>query len=374
MQIFGQLYAADSAARSDAVLVINDDQFQLYVNNQLNLTGELSEIKTSDRLGNLERKLNFSDGTVFTTQDNDSIDNTFKTTSSWLHKIESNLAWVSVASVVLIVTIFVVFRWGIPWLGHTVAHSLPTSVGESIGASTLDFLDDSFLSESLLEQDRRESIRSHFSQTLVPKNRIDPEITYTLHFRAWGKGDGAVANALALPSGDIILTDRFVEQAANQDEIDSVLLHEMGHVEHRHTLEMVTQSALMAIVLTVVTGDASGIADLGIGLGSLLVTVGYARNVESEADAFAFKQMLRSNIDPIAFANIMSKISGHTKNDGSNSIEVSSGKESNRTSIMDYLSTHPLTEQRINEAKRFSTCFHKGDLKCVAPVPVQNAQ
>ena len=58
-------------------------------------------------------------------------------------------------------------------------------------------------------------------------------------------GEVEIPNALAFPSGDIVLTDKFVQLSKNQDEIDSVLLHEMGHVVHRHGLEMLIEKELL---------------------------------------------------------------------------------------------------------------------------------
>ena len=386
MQITGHWHAPESAARAKASLVIQGDEFELIVDNQLQFAGSLAEVSVSDRLGNLERKLVFPDDSVFSSKDNTAIDSVFKKASTWLHKIESNLAWVGVASLVLVATIFAIFRWGIPWLGHTVAHVLPADVGELIGENTLDFLDDAFFSETQLDESRRDLIRSHFLEVIVPKNRSDGDISYKLHFRAWGEGDEGVANALALPSGDIILTDRFVELSENQSEIDAVLLHEMGHVEHRHTLEMITQTTLMAAVLTIITGDAGSVVDAGVGLGSLLITVGYARDYESEADQFAFKRMMQSGIDPIAFANIMTKITAHSPTVVDDQVESKAGVSSEcsideektsedvsdsklddtkKSSLFDYLSTHPATKSRIEEAMRYSDCFKENNFVCL---------
>jgi len=74
---------------------------------------------------------------------------------------------------------------------------------------------------------------------------------------------------LALPSGDIVLTDKFIELSENQDEIDAVLLHEMGHVIHRHGLEMVIEGTLVTVAGMLIVGDSNGLADMGVELGSL---------------------------------------------------------------------------------------------------------
>jgi|GEM_PF-1479320 len=55
---------------------------------------------------------------------------------------------------------------------------------------------------------------------------------YQLRFRempGWDD-DTQIANAFALPSGDILVTDRLMEMAGKPEELDAILLHEIGHV------------------------------------------------------------------------------------------------------------------------------------------------
>ena len=243
-------------------------------------------------------------------------------------------------------------------VSHTVAHALPQKTGNIIGANTLEFLDDYLFDPSELEERQKTAIRNHFKTKLVAENTSEQQITYALHFRAWGEGELAISNALALPSGDIILTDKFVQMSKSQDEIDSVLLHEMGHVEHKHTLEMITQGTLVTTVIALFTGDASGAADLGVGLGSLLLSTSYSRDNESEADQFAFEKMLKLGINPESFASIMERIT--TQTDEIEKIKHSSQKEG----WADYLSTHPNTQERIKQAQHYAACYRKGLLVC----------
>jgi predicted Zn-dependent protease len=120
------------------------------------------------------------------------------------------------------------------------------------------------------------------------------------------------------------------------------------------------------VILAVFSGDVSGAGDMGIGLGSLLVTTGYSRKFESEADAFAFEHMLKAGIDPTAFATIMDKITRFDPDyEASPSIE-----KSGNSGWSDYLSTHPNTRERISLAKQYAQCFRDGLLKCS---PVLNA-
>ena len=196
-------------------------------------------------------------------------------------------------------------------------------------------------------------IRKHFQETLAPLNK-SKKIVYKLHFRQWED----IPNALALPSGDIILTDKFVELCENQNQVDAVLLHEMGHVVHRHGLEMLIESTFISVAVMFIVGDVNGVADMGVGLGSLLVSSSYSREHENEADHYAFEKMLQLGIDPIAFTDIMGKMSHYLEDNNTTKRE----EEEDQLSV--YLSTHPETQLRMQRAKQYSECFKKGLKTC----------
>ena len=69
------------------------------------------------------------------------------------------------------------------------------------------------------------------------------------------------ANDRVHSPGAVVITDELIALAKNDDEIMSVLFHEIGHVEHRHSLRMVIShsglailSLAMEVVETVKTG------------------------------------------------------------------------------------------------------------------------
>ena len=361
MKIIGQWFDHGSAAQLDAVLEFQGERYQLITQTDIHRSGDIGLIAVSDRLGNVDRKLTLKDGSVFVTQDNQSVDKVFKEltkVNDFIHSFESNMGLVLIALVLCVATGFSFFKWGVPWVSHTVAHALPQKTGEIIGANTLGFLDGFLFEPSQLEEEQQKEIRNHFETKLVAKIINEQSIKYAIHFRAWGEGDDAIPNALALPSGDIILTDKFVQMSKSQDEIDSVLLHEMGHVVHKHSLEMVTQGTLITAVVALFTGDASGAADMGIGLGSLLLSTNYSRNNESEADQYAFEKMLQLGINPESFASIMGRITSQSNQIKSKQTE-SSNPSNKESSFIDYLSTHPNTQNRIEQAKRYALCYKK---------------
>ncbi len=366
--IKGKWHAAGSAACSPAILSCQHDRYTLNTECGQSLYGMLTDLEISPRLGNIERKITLKGGSLFTTADNESIDRLLKfhkKSSNFIHHIESKLSWVIVAFCVTLFTGFGFFKWGIPWASMQIAHMLPNKTNELIASNSLVFLDKHFFDESQLEPQRQEAIRAHFETMLLPLEH-DKDISYTLHFREWESGGVSIPNAFALPSGDIILTDKFVELSQTQSEMDSVLLHEMGHVTHRHTLQMIISSTFITAIIVTVTGDASALADIGLGLGSLMVSSNYSRGHESEADEYAFKKMLHAKIDPANFASIMERMTRYMEAEMANDDEGNDTETAhkNNRNLLDYISSHPKTEKRIAEAQRYSNCFKEGLLEC----------
>ncbi len=110
-----------------------------------------------------------------------------------------------------------------------------------------------------------------------------------------------------------------------------------------------------------------------IGLGSLILGSHYSRQYETEADQYAFSHMLMAGIDPQAFALIMERMrtsmNRHREVEVPDESSVDSAPEENQNQddrVLDYLSTHPSTDDRIKEAQRYSECFRQG-LKPCAP-------
>jgi predicted Zn-dependent protease len=138
--------------------------------------------------------------------------------------------------------------------------------------------------------------------------------------------------ALALSSGTIIMTGELVRLSHNDDELVTVLAHELGHVVHRHALRRVFQSSAMALIGTLLTGDVSGPASIVVALPTMLVELQYSQSYEREADAYSLAYLKQHHIDPRHFRDIMLRLE---KASGGN------GK------IPSFFSTHPATEERV---------------------------
>jgi len=343
ISIAGLLYDGQSSRQIAAQLHLNTDN-QLYLETPEGRSSvAFSDIDISPRIGNTPRFIDLSEGRRFETADNDAIDlleTKIPNSGSlqWVHHLESRLKYVLATLVFVIVFSWGFIQFGIPALSKTIAFILPTGVSQSIGQGTLELLDEWAFSESELAETRRQELRKKML-TVLPTNT---GYTFDLQFR---KGNAFGANAFALPDGTIVFTDEIIALSENDDELITVMAHEVGHVVHRHNLRRLVQDSSLAIVLVAVTGDVSTTSSLLLALPTLMVEASYSQVFEIEADSYALNYIQEQDMDGSHFVNLMSRLENQHNED-----EAPADKsESNR--ILDYFSSHPPTKERI---KRFA--------------------
>lgn len=357
MKIEGKWYDHRSAARLNATMFIEGGSFNMEIENDIAHSGNLHTLSVSSRLGNVERKITLVNGSVFATFDNDAIDRAFKKqvkANRFIHVLESKMRWVLGALIVTLLCTFGFFKWGLPFLSKEIAYALPPKTSKLISEHTLDFLDKYLFKKSEISEEKMQAVRAYFNAKLLPLSD-ESDISYKLHFRLFKDANLSIPNAMALPSGDIILTDKFVQLCENQVEMDSVILHEMGHIVHRHSLQTLIESTFISVAVITIIGDNNGLADMGVGLGSMLMSSKYSREHESEADTYAYEHMLIAKMDPIAFSNIMNRMEKYMNN--------SSNAKEDSTSL-EFISSHPETKERVEIARQYSKCFNKGLSSC----------
>lgn len=108
-------------------------------------------------------------------------------------------------------------------------------------------------------------------------------------------------NAFALPGGKMGVYTGMLTVAQNQDQLASVLGHEVGHVLAQHGNERISQQQLTNVALAAAAG--SGYVDpltmQALGLGAQVgILLPYSRTHESEADVIGLDLMSRAGFDP----------------------------------------------------------------------------
>ena len=304
--------------------------------------GNPGEIKISPRLGNTPHYLNFSDGGKFETRDYEGV-RALKAAAGGrsfldrVHFMESRLSYAALALVIMLVLMWLGGTRGVPAAARLIAHRLPVSVLEDAGDQTLAFLDSHLFKPSTLSPEVRQRLQDRFQPLTTGHGREDIRILFR-------RGGPIGPNAFALPNGVIIFTDEMVKLSRHDDELVSVLFHEIGHLVHRHGLRTLIQDSLVGFGLLALTGDASGSAELFMGLPVFLTQMAYSRGFELEADQYALDSMEGAGIPLHRFADLMERLELAEPEDEAAS-EGSKGWAG-------YLSTHPRMTERLKPFKK----------------------
>lgn len=332
------IYDSRSSSRLEATL--HFDETTLFIESEHgSYTYDLAAVTFSPRLGNMPRSIYLPDSRVCETQENDTIDALLKhmgrdRSSSLLHFLESKIRYLlaAIAITALFSYLFIVFA--LPLLAKETAQKLPAAMVYRLDASTLATLDKTLLKPSTLPLARQNALRDYFLH-YVDTTQEWPKVR--ILFRSGGK---VGANAFALPDGSIVFTDDLITMAKDDKELLSIFFHELGHVQKRHALQTVLQDTAFYLLLSSITGDVTAASSAFALLPTMLVESSYSRNMELEADDYAYEMMQRNHIEHKYFASIMTRL-------------VQDTNESN-TTIMRYLADHPLAQFRIDR-------FQKGE-------------
>jgi len=154
--------------------------------------------------------------------------------------------------------------------------------------------------------------------------------------------DSPEVNAFALPGGPIYINSALIELCDTEDQLASVIGHEMGHVAARHATEMLTtqnltQLALIAAV-SVIPVPVPPIAWEGTKLGYVLGLLSYSRGKEAEADHLGLELMNAAGYDASEMAIVFRRLAEQ--------------QHSLPSVVERFFSSHPLSEDRMRDAER----------------------
>lgn len=331
------LYDGHSSQQNKAAIDYNQDAF-LYVTSQGDTHQYLlQKIQISPRLGQVPHTLIFPDGSSCEVNNHTFVDlliagqQKSNSINQWIHALESQFSFALISVFITICVIWLGLAHGLPWLSKQAAYAFPTTTNSQIGNETLALLDKYTFSPSTLDKATQQRLTNKFSQLESAINSPDEQQTQ-LKFRN-GKSIGA--NALAFPSGDIVITDQLIHLAKNDDEILGVLAHEIGHIHSRHSVRQVIQTTGLAMIFSLALGDISSITSFTTLLPAMLVELKYSREFELEADDYVIYGLQKMGIEPHYYASLLERLAS------------SKTKESDDA----FWSTHPLSKDRIERIR-----------------------
>jgi len=154
-------------------------------------------------------------------------------------------------------------------------------------------------------------------------------------------------NAFAVPGGLFALNTGLITTARNMDEVAGVIAHEVAHVSQRHysrSQEAFKGQGLLALagvlVGAAIASQANGDAGAAVMMGSQAALMDqqltYSRNQEREADRIGMQYMYTAGYNPESMADFF---------------EIMHRSTSRVSFLPDFWLTHPLTTERMSEAR-----------------------
>jgi predicted Zn-dependent protease len=152
--------------------------------------------------------------------------------------------------------------------------------------------------------------------------------------------DTPVVNAFAVPGGYVYLTRGILALMGSEAEMAVVLGHELGHVNARHSVRRMSEMMLAQVGLAVGSAVSETFAKISglAGVGMQLLFLKYSRDDEYQADSLGVEYSRKAAYNPgdmIGFFGSLEKLG-----------DLSGGR-----SLPGFLSTHPLTKDRIAKAR-----------------------
>lgn len=144
-------------------------------------------------------------------------------------------------------------------------------------------------------------------------------------------------NAFAVPGGFVYINRGLIDRTENLSELAGVLAHEIGHVEARHSVQMLERmqaaQAGVAVASILLGGPPGGLAGAAVDIGAAAYFARHSREAEHEADAIAVQLLPGAGIDPGGIVTFFRKLLDEQQRAPS--------------TVEQWFATHPLTEERI---------------------------
>lgn len=212
-------------------------------------------------------------------------------------------------------------------------------IGRSVGATIVS-------SYKPYDKEKANRYLNVLGQTLA-KASDKPETFGGYHFLIL---DSDEVNAFAAPGGLVFVSRGMLRCCKSEAAVAAVLAHEIGHVQHEHGLGSIKKGRLTS-ALTILAAESAKtfgseqLAELTTAfegtisdITKTLITSGYARKFETEADRAAVTILQRVGYDPNALIDMLREMKTRLKPGG-----------------RDFAKTHPDPDDRIAQIRRMLT-------------------
>jgi predicted Zn-dependent protease len=252
---------------------------------------------------------------------------------SWLSRmLNKNVMGMLRVAVVFIAVIVSLYIWLIPFLAERLAKKVPVSYEEKLGNGLYDALKTGFT----VDASKTAYINEFFRE-------LNIETNYAIKITVV---KDEVANAFAMPGGNIVVYDQILAGMNNYEDLAALLSHEFTHINERHTTRSLFRQLGSSVFISVIFGDVGSMGNVIISNADNLKGLSYSRNLEKEADLNGLKILSERKIDCNGFIRLFRMLEKEVEKNGAQPAE--------------WISSHPDLEKRITNVKTSSLFNNNG--------------
>jgi len=241
--------------------------------------------------------------------------------------------------------------YGLPFVAMAISEIILPELGDSAGAYISPeqeyqigqaYFWNMQQSVDLIEDPEINSYLQALGHRLV-SNSDSPHLHFTFFMLP-----NPTVNAFATPGGFIGTHSGLLLTSQSEDELASVLSHEIAHITQRHLLRNYERSQNLDIPMTVAMIAAAllGAVDPQAGLAAVMAVqaggvqgqIDFTRSNEKEADNIGMLTLIRSGFDAQAMPRFFERLQHE-------------GRFYTGNAVPEFLRTHPVTINRIAEAR-----------------------
>lgn len=171
----------------------------------------------------------------------------------------------------------------------------------------------------LYDNEQVQGYVDNIGQELVASSDSSRDLPYTFQVVV-----SDAVNAFATPGGFIYVTTGLLEEADNQAQLASVIAHEIGHINKKHSIQALKRAAITQGVAETAGVSTSTLAQIGY---KLAIDLPQSREYEYEADSVGLNILAQAGYPPMAFVNFLKQLQGGNQ--------------------PEFLRTHPTSSNRI---------------------------
>ena len=134
-------------------------------------------------------------------------------------------------------------------------------------------------------------------------------------------------NAFAMPGNYLVIYSGLITECDNESQLAGVIGHEIAHLQKRHVMKKMVKEFGLSVLMSMAGGHGGKMTSQAV---RALSSSAYDRKLESEADFTSIDYMIKADVNPAPFADLMYKMA----------------TEDNMPDAVYWISTHPESQAR----------------------------